>query len=422
LTRNIWHVVWAPFGVVLTHATLFTTIGHRPALDPVFHFLGGVAGAWSLLQLFRRFPSVVPAATLRRPLLTIIGGVSVAAVAWELLEFAADQLLGTTIQRGSLDTNSDLILGIAGAVVMGWLGTRARDSRGLDRLFERAVAAIDTGDVSTLEGLLAKHPELVRERLTSPGEWLRSQICPALDGFFKHPYLLWFVTEDAVRTGRLPANVAAIARAIVQAARRTGVKDLQHQLDSTLHFALCSPIGRDDGRQLELIDVLIEEGASTEGGPVQALICYNAAAARRLLERGATLTLPAALCLERWDDVARLAGEASANDKQVALGLAALNGKAEALARLIPLGVDLDAFTSGFYSHATPLHHAVWSGSLAAVKVLVEAGASLTTRDKAEDGTPLGWAEYAASGKDASTNRKQYAEIAAYLREKGAPA
>jgi peptide-methionine (S)-S-oxide reductase len=139
-----------------------------------------------------------------------------------------------------------------------------------------------------------------------------------------------------------------------------------------------------------------------------------------LLERGATLTLPAALCLERWNDVERLAPEASAADKQVSRGLAALNGKSEALARLLPLGVDLNAFTSGFYTHATPLHHAVWSGSLDAVKVLVEAGAKLTTRDRAEHATPLGWAEYAETLPEAKTRGKQYPEIAAYLHEKGA--
>jgi len=294
------------------------------------------------------------------------------------------------------------------------------DAEHLDGLFRQAVAAIDAGDAVHLERLLAEHPRLVRDRLESPGEWLRAQIGPALDGFFRHPYLLWFVTEDAVRTGQLSASVAEVARVIIQAASRAGVTDLQQQLDSTLHFTVCSPIGREDGRQLELLDVLIDAGASTEGGPVQALICYNVGAAQRLLERGATLTLPAALCLERWDDVGRLAREASATEKQEALGLAALNGKAEALARLLPLGVDLNAFTSGFYTHATPLHHAVWSGSLDAVKVLVEAGAPLTTKDRAEHATPLGWAEYAATQPRAAIAGKQYKEIAAYLREKGA--
>lgn len=292
--------------------------------------------------------------------------------------------------------------------------------RQLDGLFQEAVAAIDAGDVQTLERLLAQHPGLVRERMESPGPWLRDQIGPALDGFFNRPYLLWFVTEDAVRTGRLAANVAEVARAIIRAARRTGVDDLQSQLDSTLHFAVCSRIGRDDGRQIELLDVLIDEGASIEGAPVQALICCNISAAEHVLRRGARLTLPAAVCLERWDDLNGLAREASATEKQVALGLAALNGKAEGLARLLPLGVDLDAFTSGFYTHATPLHHAVWSGRLDAVKVLVEAGAKLDTKDTVEHATPLGWAEYAGSLPKASLEGNQFGEIAAYLRAKGA--
>jgi hypothetical protein len=85
-----------------------------------------------------------------------------------------------------------------------------KDAELLDTLFREAVAAIDAGDVVTLERLLVQHPRLVRDRLESPGAWLRSQIGEALDGFFRHPYLLWFVTEDAVRTGKLSANVAAI--------------------------------------------------------------------------------------------------------------------------------------------------------------------------------------------------------------------
>lgn len=292
------------------------------------------------------------------------------------------------------------------------------DDAVLDGLFQNALTAIDAGDLPALEALLAAHPQIARERLTEPGEWLRAQIGPALQSFYKDPYLLWFLTEDAVRTGVLPANVGAMARAIIETAKRQGATNLQDQLDSALHFAICSPIGREDGSQRELLDVLIDAGASMEGGPVQALICYNFAAARHLIARGATLTLPAALCLEMWDAVPSLARDASTEDKQIALGLAALNGKAEGLRRLLPLGVDLDAFTSGFYSHATPLHHAVWSGSLDAVKVLVEAGAALDTHDKAEDATPLGWAEYALTGPESSTRGKQFSEIVEYLRAK----
>lgn len=126
-------------------------------------------------------------------------------------------------------------------------------------------------------------------------------------------------------------------------------------------------------------------------------------------------------CAIKWEDVRRLGSEASAADKQIALGLAALNGKPEGLKRLLSLGVDLNAFTTGFYTHATPVHHAVWSGSLDAVKVLVEAGARLSTRDKAFDATPLGWAEYGQTLPRAASPGRQYTEIIAYLRQKGAP-
>lgn len=83
------------------------------------------------------------------------------------------------------------------------------------------------------------------------------------------------------------------------------------------------------------------------------------------------------------------------------------NGRARMLASLIDLGVDLNAYSpDGFHPHATALHHAVDSGSLEAVKVLVEVGAELGTRDRVHHGTPLDWAEYL-----------RRPEIAAYLRD-----
>jgi peptide-methionine (S)-S-oxide reductase len=121
------------------------------------------------------------------------------------------------------------------------------------------------------------------------------------------------------------------------------------------------------------------------------------------------VSLASALCLARWDDVRRLGSTASAEDKQFGLVLAALKGKAEALTKVIGLGVDLNAPCANLHSHATALHHAVYSGSLDAVKVLVEAGARVDTKDAIHEGTPLGWAEYG-----------QQVEIAEFLREKGA--
>lgn len=277
----------------------------------------------------------------------------------------------------------------------------------LDALFREAVSAIDAGDREALEALLVAHPELVRERLVSPGRWLREQLGNALDGFFERPWLLWFVAEDPVRNGRLPPNVAALARTIVDAARRLGVPSLQEQLDSTLRLVAWSWIARECGVQIALIDVLADAGAALDGNPDNALVNGNDEAAAHLVERGARLTLGTALCLGRWEDVGRLLENAGDRDRQFAFVLAALNGRAEALRRIVPLGVELNAPSPDLYPHATALHHAVWSGSLDAVRVLVDAGADINRKDEAWQGTPRNWAEH-------SENE----EIASYLRER----
>src|SRR5947209_6638770 len=67
----------------------------------------------------------------------------------------------------------------------------------IDQRFQPAVALIGAGDVPALDRLLTDHPALARERLDAPGPWLRDKLGGALDGFFKDPYLLWFVSEDA---------------------------------------------------------------------------------------------------------------------------------------------------------------------------------------------------------------------------------
>ncbi len=292
------------------------------------------------------------------------------------------------------------------------------DAKKLDALFQDAVATIDAGKVGELERLLAEHPRLVRDRLGAPGAWLRDQIGPALKGFFKKPYLLWFVSEDAVRNNTLPPNIAQVTRTIIDAAQREDVDSLQEQLDYTLRLVSWSGVAAECGVQMALIDVLVDAGAAPEVTD-SALVNGHLAAAEHLLQRGAKLTLATALCLGRWDDVPRLAQAASAREKQMSFVLAALNGKAEALTTLLGYGVDLNAPSKDLYSHATPVHHAVCSGSLDAVKVLVEAGAKLDTRDKGEHAAPLGWAEYYQGEHERGERGERYAEIAAYLREKG---
>jgi peptide-methionine (S)-S-oxide reductase len=296
------------------------------------------------------------------------------------------------------------------------MSTTFNKSTGLDESFRAAVSAIDAGDVARLQRLIATNPALVRERLKSPGSWLRDAVGRAVDGFFRRPYLLWFVAEDPVRNGKLPENIAAVARAIIEAARRYGAANLQEQLDYALTLVSWSWIARQCGVQIALIDVLVDAGADLDENPNNALVNGNFAAAEHLVERGANLTLATALCLGRWDDVDRLVATVSEDVKQFSFVLSALNGKADALRRMIRAGIDVNRPSRALYPHGTPLHHAVCSGSLEAVQVLVEAGAKLNTKDKAWGGTPLGWAEHYIGEAKPDDTGKQYQEIAGYLQ------
>ena len=282
------------------------------------------------------------------------------------------------------------------------------DPETTDLLFQEAVAAIDTGDLPTLNRLLTSHPSLVHERLLTPGAWLREKVgSKALDGFFRQPYLLWFIAEDPVRNNQLPANIATIAATIITTAQREKVTSLREQLDYTLLLVAWSRVAQDCNVQIALMDILIDAGASPKGIPNNALVNGHFGAAEHAIRRGAPLTLASALVLGYFEKVPALAASANPDQRQFALILSALNGKAAALTTLIGYGVDINARCPDLYPHATALHHAVSSGSLEAVKVLLKAGADLNAIDTAWQGTPLGWAEYGNHSDIAACLRAQ---------------
>ena len=254
-----------------------------------------------------------------------------------------------------------------------------------DPLFRQAVEAIDAGDEATLRALVDAHPRLVRDRLVS-----------AEEGYFEKPYLIWFVADNPIRHEKLPDNIVEVTGLLIGYVRQLAPETYDHQINYTLGLVATGRIPRECGVQIALIDLLLESGAVAGG--VEGVIGHgNLEAAAHIILRGGELSLAASVGFGRKEDMERLLASASLDDKNLALIVAAFFGRTDLLARLVAKGArpnEMPVNGHGFHSHASALHQAVYSGSVEAVKFLVEAGADLRAVDKAYDGTPLDWANY----------------------------
>ncbi len=279
-----------------------------------------------------------------------------------------------------------------------------------DPLFLEAVEAIDSGNMQALEKLLAGNPRLVKEKLDYP-----------VEGYFKNPYLLWFVADNPIRVAKSPPNIVDITRTIIKAVKREAPGTAKEQLHYALGLVITAKTMRESGMQIQMIDLLIEEGAEP-GQCLGALAERNIGAAAHMVRKGSKLTLPVAVGLGRMQDVAQLMPNAGEDDRVIAVTLAAFYGMPHMISYLLAMGANPNGYPKagcGFHSHATPLHQAVCSGSLMTVKKLVEAGASLDATDKGHNGTPLDWAAYfKAEYKSDELIRKKMEMIEQYLREK----
>ncbi|MBS1826110.1 MAG: ankyrin repeat domain-containing protein [Acidobacteria bacterium] len=215
---------------------------------------------------------------------------------------------------------------------------------------------------------------------------------------------------SAVSLGALEQIHQIVAKDRTQLERRM---DLANQRRRPLHLAVVK--NRPDS-----LDALLQLGADCESLDEAGLTALDAAALRdygamseRLLSHGAKVRLPAAVALERKDDITRLLRQdpdclKPGNRWGTLIVRAAEKSHGRVVQLLLQIGADPNVrddpktavdSTSGY----TPLHAAAFHGNSSAVEVLLSNGANVQARDERYAGTPAGWAAFA--GHDEICNR-----------------
>ena len=120
-----------------------------------------------------------------------------------------------------------------------------------DPLFLQAVQALDSGNIGVLEKLIEEYPRLVRERLITDE-----------DGYFKDPYLIWFVANNPIRNFKLPPNIIEITQLLIQTVKREAADTYQEQIDYALGLVATGRVPRECGVQIAMMDLLIDAGAA----------------------------------------------------------------------------------------------------------------------------------------------------------------
>ena len=119
-------------------------------------------------------------------------------------------------------------------------------------VFQPAIDAMFSGNAVVLKQLLADDHGLISFRLDEP-----------TDGYFAHPYLLWFIAANPVCSGRFPANICEIASLIIDAIRQNAPETLQYQVTYALELLAAGSNPGEPGLVIALIDLLIDSGAES---------------------------------------------------------------------------------------------------------------------------------------------------------------
>ena len=162
---------------------------------------------------------------------------------------------------------------------------------------------------------------------------------------------------------------------------------------------MCSGrVTRECGVQIPLIDLLCDYRADPDGAVQSAAWARRVRRAGRAssaAERGSIWRPPPRPVASTR--CGRSSNQPMGRSRHCALALAAQHGHARdrPVSSSTPVRIPAGTTRSACHSHSTPLHQAALAGHADVVRLLVERGARVDTKDILHDGTPLEWAEYA---------------------------
>jgi hypothetical protein len=106
---------WAPAAIFLIHTFISLVFGHKPALDPSMHFLGGMAMAFFFHELLNVSTALFGESRYFPRLILSFCFATTVAVFWEFMEFGGGEATGVYSQHSIKETMYDLLLGCGGA-------------------------------------------------------------------------------------------------------------------------------------------------------------------------------------------------------------------------------------------------------------------------------------------------------------------
>jgi ankyrin repeat protein len=276
--------------------------------------------------------------------------------------------------------------------------------------FDRALAALKSGDIESLGPLIAAEPELLHARTNLDPPY----------GYFTAATLLHHVAANPGWDRPLPPNIVEIARLLLEAGADVDSQTLGRNGGTTMGLVLTSKQASDANVSGPLIDLLLEFGAkldlTTAADVVPGwaernildlpLANHAPRAAEKLLELGAKPDVCAAAALGQmnllqsfFDENGNLRDRPRRRGKHLtdpdAIGLAMLfayvRGQRQAADFLLEKNGN---WNMTGVNNGTALHRAAWEGDLPMLQRLVAKGADITNRDNPFMSTPLSWAQH----------------------------